>query len=138
MTITSQRAGFGVVEEGPHRLVSFVSKVSSPLQGGISPFFSFFFVFAHICLFTEVFTIFFLQFVSKGCCVNAVRYAMSIPLLLMQFSFGEGMALSLKWFLLSLVPEMDHPQLCWLAAFADPYFNGLSSVCLLFIWEKWL
>lgn len=53
---------------------------------------------------------------------------MLIPLLLMPFSFGEGMALSLRCFLLSLIPEMDHPQPSCLAAFADTYFNGPSSV----------
>jgi len=85
-----------MAEEGPHRLLFFVYKESSSLQGEISPLFSLFFPTSLFS--TEVFTVPSLQFVSKSCCVNAMRDAMLIPLFLMLFSFGEGMALSLTAF----------------------------------------
>lgn len=137
MTIVSHQAGFGMAEEkDPIDCSPLYIRNPACFREKFLPFFFLFSLFFPTSLFTEVFAISFLQFVSKSCCVNAVRDAVLIPLLLMLFSFGERMAPSLTCFLLSLIPLIPQPS--WLAAFADPYFNGLSSVCLRVIWEKWL
>lgn len=64
--------------------------------------------------FTEVFTIYFLQFISQSCCVNALWDALLIPLA-NAIPFGDRIALSVRCFLLSFIAEMDHPWLSLLS-----------------------
>lgn len=96
-----------MAEEGPHGLLIFLHMESGPLLGETSPFLSCFLFSPHIS--SQKFSPSTFYSSSAKAAVWMLCEMLYRFLLLMPFSFGDRIALSVRCFLLSFIAEMDHP-----------------------------